>query len=65
MSGRAGRRGLDTVGMVIIMTWGEVPESAVLHNMILGKPTLLESQFKLSFNMILNLLRVEDFRVRI
>lgn len=31
--------------------------------MILGKATKLESQFRLTYNMILNLLRVEDFKV--
>ena len=31
--------------------------------MILGKPTRLQSQFRLTYNMILNLLRVEALRV--
>ena len=31
--------------------------------MILGKPTKLESQFRLTYNMILNLLRVEALKV--
>lgn len=30
-----------------------------LHRMMLGKPTKLESRFRLTYNMILNLLRVE------
>lgn len=64
MSGRAGRRGLDTVGTVIIMTKEDkFPPSAGLQTMILGKPQKLESQFRLTYNMILNLLRVEDFKV--
>lgn len=36
-----------------------------LRTMMMGKPTRLESQFRLTYNMILNLLRVEDFRVRL
>ncbi len=64
MSGRAGRRGLDSVGTVIIACWNEVPESGTLSTMILGKATKLESQFRLTYNMILNLLRVEDFKVQ-
>lgn len=61
---RAGRRGLDTVGTVIITAWGDtVPESSELVEMILGKATKLQSQFRLSYNMILNLLRVEEFKV--
>jgi antiviral helicase SKI2 len=63
MSGRAGRRGLDSVGTVIITCWNDVPESNLLSTMILGKATKLESQFRLTYNMILNLLRVEDFKV--
>lgn len=31
--------------------------------MILGKATKLESQFKVTYNMILNLLRVQTFKV--
>eukprot|EP01117_Protostelium_nocturnum_P003499 TRINITY_DN1455_c0_g4_i1.p1 TRINITY_DN1455_c0_g4~~TRINITY_DN1455_c0_g4_i1.p1 ORF type:complete len:1331 (-),score=569.99 TRINITY_DN1455_c0_g4_i1:196-4188(-) len=63
MSGRAGRRGLDTVGTVLIACWEEIPEASTLTTMILGKATRLESQFRLTYNMILNLLRVEDFKV--
>lgn len=35
----------------------------MLKRIILGKATKLESQFRLTYNMILNLLRVEDFKV--
>ena len=34
-------------------------QRADLHKMMLGKPTKLESRFRLTYNMILNLLRVE------
>ncbi|KAG0228083.1 hypothetical protein BGW42_002433 [Actinomortierella wolfii] len=64
MSGRAGRRGLDATGLVIIAFAGdEPPGEIVLKEMILGKPTKLKSQFRLTYNMILNLLRVEALRV--
>ncbi|CAO3595288.1 unnamed protein product [Absidia cylindrospora] len=64
MSGRAGRRGLDSTGMVIVACGGDEPPSAPsLSTMILGKPTKLESQFRLTYNMILNLLRVEALKV--
>ena len=35
----------------------------LILSLILGKATLLQSQFRLTYNMILNLLRVEDLRV--
>lgn len=38
-------------------------QQGVLSNMILGKPSKLQSQFRLTYNMILNLLRVEALRV--
>ncbi|KAM4696658.1 superkiller complex protein 2 [Rhinophrynus dorsalis] len=63
MAGRAGRRGLDNTGMVIILCKSDVPEMSDLHRMMLGKPTLLQSQFRLTYSMILNLLRVEALRV--
>ncbi|TKA50013.1 hypothetical protein B0A49_11726 [Cryomyces minteri] len=65
MAGRAGRRGLDTVGSVIIVTPGadEAPPAARLRQMILGDPTKLRSQFRLTYNMILNLLRVEALKI--
>ncbi|KAI1794031.1 antiviral helicase [Ganoderma leucocontextum] len=63
MSGRAGRRGLDPTGTVIIVANDECPEQSTLSNMILGKPSKLQSQFRLTYNMILNLLRVEALRV--
>lgn len=64
MAGRAGRRGLDTFGTVIInCANNEIPDETLTRFMILGKPTKLESRFRLTYNMILNLLRVEDLRV--
>ncbi|RHZ22476.1 hypothetical protein DYB37_003069 [Aphanomyces astaci] len=38
----------------------EVSDTTSLRTMLLGLPTKLESQFRLTYNMILNLLRVED-----
>ncbi|CAL1541570.1 unnamed protein product [Lymnaea stagnalis] len=64
MAGRAGRRGLDSTGTVILLCKGDVPEAAELHKMMLGKPTPLESQFRLTYTMILNLMRAEQLRVQ-
>ncbi|KAG0146023.1 hypothetical protein CROQUDRAFT_63310 [Cronartium quercuum f. sp. fusiforme G11] len=63
MSGRAGRRGLDSTGVVIIVCGDQPPDTSTLHKMLLGQPTKLQSQFRLTYNMILNLLRVEALRV--
>jgi len=63
MAGRAGRRGLDPTGTVIIIASDELPEQSILSHMITGKPGKLASQFRLTYNMILNLLRVETLKV--
>lgn len=63
MSGRAGRRGLDSTGMVIIACNDDVPDELETRQLILGNPTKLESQFRVTYNMILNLLRVEAIKV--
>ena len=44
--------------------WGvQVPDEAEVRKMMTGKATKLESQFRLTYSMILNLLRVEDLKV--
>ncbi|TFK26711.1 translation repressor [Coprinopsis marcescibilis] len=63
MAGRAGRRGLDPTGTVIIVAGDNLPEHTALQTMIIGTPGKLSSQFRLTYNMILNLLRVEALRV--
>lgn len=59
MSGRAGRRGLDDKGIVILMI-DEKMSSAVGKDLIKGKPDAINSAFHLTYNMVLNLLRVDD-----
>lgn len=66
MAGRAGRRGLDDVGVVIIACSNEsdLPDASELQSIILGQPKKLESQFRLTYNMILHLLRVDILDVK-
>ncbi|KAI7914828.1 FRQ-interacting RNA helicase [Pyricularia oryzae] len=58
MSGRAGRRGLDDRGIVIMMIDDKLdPETA--KGMVCGQQDRLNSAFHLGYNMILNLQRIE------
>ncbi|XP_060568728.1 exosome RNA helicase MTR4-like [Ruditapes philippinarum] len=59
MSGRAGRRGLDDRGIVILMIDEKMPPAA--GKLVLkGAADPLNSAFHLTYNMVLNLLRVEE-----
>ncbi|KAI8625459.1 rRNA-processing arch domain-containing protein [Xylariaceae sp. FL1651] len=58
MSGRAGRRGLDERGIVIMMVDDKLePETA--KSVVIGQQDRLNSAFHLGYNMVLNLLRIE------
>ncbi len=58
MSGRAGRRGLDDRGVVILMI-SEQMEPSIAKEIVRGEQDKLNSAFYLGYNMILNLMRVE------
>ncbi|BFZ16849.1 hypothetical protein BsWGS_19888 [Bradybaena similaris] len=59
MSGRAGRRGLDERGIVILMVDEKITPD-VGKVILKGEPDALNSAFHLTYNMVLNLLRVEE-----
>lgn len=59
MSGRAGRRGLDDKGIVILML-DEKMVPSVGRNLVKGSADPINSAFRLTYNMVLNLLRVEE-----
>ncbi|XP_018803538.1 PREDICTED: superkiller viralicidic activity 2-like 2 [Bactrocera latifrons] len=59
MAGRAGRRGLDDKGIVILMIDEKVSPSTG-RGIVQGKADPINSAFHLTYNMVLNLLRVEE-----
>ncbi|KAG8232459.1 hypothetical protein J437_LFUL012105, partial [Ladona fulva] len=65
MAGRAGRRELDKTGTVIILTKKGVPDLDILKGMMLGKPTPLSSKFRLTYSMILNLMKQKGVSITV
>jgi superfamily II RNA helicase len=58
MAGRAGRRGMDTVGYVIHMSnLSDLPSLVDYKKMLKGAPQKLTSKFTIHYNLLLNLLR--------
>lgn len=62
-AGRAGRLGLDTIGHVIHLNnlFRNIDTMTSYKNMMSGKPPILKSKFKISYNLLLNLIDVGDF----
>ena len=57
MAGRAGRRGIDTIGHVIhCNNLFNMPDLTTYKKMLTGPPKMLVSQFKISFNLILSII---------
>jgi superfamily II RNA helicase len=57
MAGRAGRRGLDKIGHVIhCNNLFDIPLSNEYKKIVTGSPKMLKSQFKISFNLVLNVI---------
>ena len=57
MAGRAGRRGLDKTGTVVILPTDEIMSYTGFKSMALGKSPSIQSKFKLSYQFILKILR--------
>ena len=57
MAGRAGRRGIDTIGHVIhCNNLFTLPSQTEYKDILCGKPQALVSKFRISYNWVLNLL---------
>ncbi|CAI5439776.1 unnamed protein product [Caenorhabditis angaria] len=64
MAGRAGRRGLDTTGTVIVLCKeNTVHQPDVLKQLMMGSALELKSKFRVTYSMLLNLLRVEQLKI--
>lgn len=68
MAGRAGRRGLDTIGNVVhCSNLFDLPPASTYKEILSGKPQQLTSKFKIYYPMVLNVLshmgtaRIGDF----
>jgi superfamily II RNA helicase len=55
MTGRAGRRGMDKVGFVVVLP-GPYQDPRLILNLLRSSPEPLYSQIQISFSMVLNLL---------
>jgi len=61
MSGRAGRRGLDKFGSVIVLPTMVLPDETSFRNMLTGKSPMLKSKFKLNYQFVLRTLNSGKF----
>jgi len=69
MAGRAGRRGLDTLGHVIHCNnlFRESYSLIDYKKILSGKPQVLQSKFKITYNLLLNLISLQktDFETHV
>jgi ATP-dependent RNA helicase HelY len=55
MTGRAGRRGMDQIGFVLVVP-GPYQDAQLVHDLLKSPPDPIQSQIRVNFSMVLNLL---------
>jgi superfamily II RNA helicase len=65
MAGRAGRRGLDEFGTVIILPIDELMGNNLLKKMMIGKSPSINSKFKLSYQFLLKILNNDQHNLKV
>jgi ATP-dependent RNA helicase HelY len=55
MTGRAGRRGMDEIGFVLVVP-GPYQDAQLIHDLLRSPPDPIHSQIRINFSMVLNLL---------
>jgi len=61
MSGRAGRRNIDTIGHVILLTnLFTPPETSDYHKLLYSPPKILKSKFKIGYSLLLHNKNTEE-----
>lgn len=63
IAGRAGRRGLDKIGTVIMLPIHDYPEQLTLKNMLVGKPFQIISKFYFTYNFILKIIDSKNLKL--
>jgi superfamily II RNA helicase len=63
MAGRAGRRGLDKFGHVIILPNDDLMEYTAIKSMMTGKSPCISSKFKLSYQFLLKIMSNDTFKL--
>lgn len=65
MAGRAGRRGIDTLGTIIVLPYGvpkdpvSIPPNQITRNLICGSPQRLTSKFAPDYQFILKMILMD------
>ena len=63
MSGRAGRRGLDLFGSVILLPTFSLPSETTMRKIMTGASPTLQSKFALTYPFVLKMLSHESFQL--